>query len=91
MCGGTCRVLVTREIKEEGSLGLTDRLREGKDWNRPDLCDLLNGGLGYLEPNLGKTNHVFTRLISWLICFPSLSDLNLILTLTPDLSVCSKL
>jgi hypothetical protein len=29
---------------------------------------------------------MFTRLISWLICFPSLSDLNLILTLTPDLS-----
>jgi hypothetical protein len=34
---------------------------------------------------------VFTRHISWLICFPSLSDLNLILTLTPDLSACLKL
>jgi hypothetical protein len=31
VCGGPCRVLVTREIKKEGSLGLTDRLREGND------------------------------------------------------------
>jgi hypothetical protein len=30
VCGGPCRVLVTREIKEEGSLGLSDRLRERK-------------------------------------------------------------
>jgi hypothetical protein len=30
VCGGPCRVLVTHEIKEEGSLGLHDRLREGK-------------------------------------------------------------
>jgi hypothetical protein len=30
VCGGPCTVLVTREIKEEGSLGLSDRLREGK-------------------------------------------------------------
>jgi hypothetical protein len=29
-CGGPCGVLVTREIKEEGSLGLSDCLREGK-------------------------------------------------------------
>jgi hypothetical protein len=57
VCGGPYGVLVTREIKEEGSLGLSDRLREGKGWNRPDLCDLLYGGLGSLEPNLGKTNH----------------------------------
>jgi hypothetical protein len=34
---------VTREIKEEGSLCLSDRLREAKAWNRPSLCDLLNG------------------------------------------------
>jgi hypothetical protein len=27
---GPCGFLVTREIKEEGSLGLSDRLREGK-------------------------------------------------------------
>jgi hypothetical protein len=43
VCGGPCGVLVTREIKEEGSLGLGDRLREGKGSNRPDLCGLLNG------------------------------------------------
>jgi hypothetical protein len=43
VCGGPCGVLVTREIKEEGSLGLSDRLREGKGSNRPNLCDLLNG------------------------------------------------
>ena len=30
VCGDPCRVLVTREIKEEGSLGLSGRLREGK-------------------------------------------------------------
>jgi hypothetical protein len=30
VCGGPCGVLATREIKEEGSLGLSDRLREGK-------------------------------------------------------------
>jgi hypothetical protein len=30
LCGGPCGVLVTREIKEESSLGLSDRLREGK-------------------------------------------------------------
>jgi hypothetical protein len=30
VCGGPCGVLVTYEIKEEGSLGLSDRLREGK-------------------------------------------------------------
>jgi hypothetical protein len=30
VCGGPCGVLVTREIKEEGSLSLSDRLREGK-------------------------------------------------------------
>jgi hypothetical protein len=29
VCGGPCGVLVTPEIKEEGSLGLSDRLREG--------------------------------------------------------------
>jgi hypothetical protein len=30
VCGGPYGVLVTREIKEEDSLGLSDRLREGK-------------------------------------------------------------
>jgi hypothetical protein len=30
VCGDPCGVLVTREIKEEGSLGLSDRLREAK-------------------------------------------------------------
>jgi hypothetical protein len=30
VCGGPCEVLVTREIKEEGSLGPSDHLREGK-------------------------------------------------------------
>jgi hypothetical protein len=28
VCGVPCGVLVTREIKEEGSLGLSDRMRE---------------------------------------------------------------
>jgi hypothetical protein len=28
VCGGPCGVLVTCEIKEEGSLGLSDCLRE---------------------------------------------------------------
>jgi hypothetical protein len=30
VCGGPCGVLVTREIKEEDSLGLSDYLREEK-------------------------------------------------------------
>jgi hypothetical protein len=30
-------------IKEKHSIGLCDRLREGKGWNRLDLCGLLNG------------------------------------------------
>jgi hypothetical protein len=34
---------VTREIKEEGSLGLSDPLREGKGRKRLGLCDHLNG------------------------------------------------
>jgi hypothetical protein len=44
LCGGPCGVLVTREIKEEGSLGLSDRLREGKGWNRPDLYEIKEEG-----------------------------------------------
>jgi hypothetical protein len=55
VCGGPCGVLVYREIKEEGSLDLSDRLREGK---------------GSLEPNLGKTNHRVHSLDFHLICFP---------------------
>jgi hypothetical protein len=31
VCGGPCGVLVTRDIKEEDSLGLSDCLKEGKD------------------------------------------------------------
>jgi hypothetical protein len=34
---------VTRVIKKKHSTGLSDRLREGKGWNRPGLCGLLNG------------------------------------------------
>jgi hypothetical protein len=30
VCGGPSGILVTREIKEEGSLGLSDHLREAK-------------------------------------------------------------
>jgi hypothetical protein len=30
-------------IEKRSSLGLSDRLREGKGWTRPDLCDHLNG------------------------------------------------
>jgi hypothetical protein len=42
VCGDPCGVLVTRVIKKKLSTGLSDRLREGKGWNRPDLCGLLN-------------------------------------------------
>jgi AAA+ ATPase superfamily predicted ATPase len=41
-CGDPCGVLVTRVIKKH-STGLSDRFREGKGWNRPGLCGLLNG------------------------------------------------
>jgi hypothetical protein len=43
LCGDPCGVLVTCVIKKKHSTGLSDRLREGKGWNRPNLCDLLNG------------------------------------------------
>jgi hypothetical protein len=43
VCGDPCEVLVTLVIKEMHSTGLCDRLREGKGWNRPGLCGLLNG------------------------------------------------
>jgi hypothetical protein len=34
---------VTQVIKEKHSTGLCDRFREGKGWNGPVLCGLLNG------------------------------------------------
>jgi hypothetical protein len=43
LCGDPCGVLVTRVIKKKHSIGLSDRLREGKGWNRSSLCGLLNG------------------------------------------------
>jgi hypothetical protein len=44
-------------------------------------------GLGSLEPNLGKTYHrVICFIFGWFV-FPSLSDLDYILTLTPTWSV----
>jgi hypothetical protein len=43
VCGDPCGVLVTQVIKEKHSTGLCDQLREGKGWNRPGLCGLLNG------------------------------------------------
>jgi hypothetical protein len=43
LCGDPCGVLVTRVIKKKHSIGLSDRLREGKGWNRPSLYGLLNG------------------------------------------------
>jgi hypothetical protein len=43
LCGDPCGVLVTRAIKKKHSTDLCGRLREGKGWNRPGLCGLLNG------------------------------------------------
>jgi AAA+ ATPase superfamily predicted ATPase len=43
LCGDPCGVLVTHVIKKKHSTGLSDRLREGKGWNRTGLCGLLNG------------------------------------------------
>jgi hypothetical protein len=43
LCDDHCDVLVTRVIKKKHSTGLSDRLKEGKGWNRPGLCGLLNG------------------------------------------------
>jgi hypothetical protein len=34
---------VTLVIKEKLSIGLSDRLRERKGWNKSGLCGLLNG------------------------------------------------
>jgi hypothetical protein len=39
LCGDPCGVLVSKKH----STGLSDRLREGKGWNRPGLCGILNG------------------------------------------------
>jgi hypothetical protein len=56
LCGDPCEVLVTREIKKKHSTGLSDRLREVKGWNRPDLCGHINGGRFFgTEPQ--ETNH----------------------------------
>jgi hypothetical protein len=43
LCGDPWGVLVTHVIKKKRSTGLSDRLREGKGWNRSGLCGLLNG------------------------------------------------
>jgi hypothetical protein len=42
LCGDPGGVLVTCVIKKKHSTGLSNRLREGKYWNRPGLCGLLN-------------------------------------------------
>jgi hypothetical protein len=60
LCGDPCGVLVIHVIKKKHSTGLSDRLREGKGWNRPGLCGLLNEEyVGSLAPNLGKQITVF--------------------------------
>jgi hypothetical protein len=48
-------------IKEKSSLGLGDRLREGK--GPPQR------GVGLQEPNLGKINHHVIRFHLLVICF----------------------
>jgi hypothetical protein len=42
VCGGPCGVLVTREIKGRLIQSKWPFEREGKGWNRPGLCGLLN-------------------------------------------------
>ena len=56
MCGGPCGVLVTREIKEEGSLGLGDRLREERVEIDPVLVTSSTGSRFFeTEPRLNKS------------------------------------
>jgi hypothetical protein len=43
LCGGPCGNFVFHLIEKRSSLGLSDRLREGKGLKRPGLCDHLNG------------------------------------------------
>jgi hypothetical protein len=43
LCGGPCGDFVSRLIEKRSSLGLSDRLREGKGSKRPGLRDHLNG------------------------------------------------
>jgi hypothetical protein len=69
VCGDPCGVLVTLVIKEKHSTGLCDRLREGKGWNRPGLCGVLNGD--YVLWNRTSVNKlpcsfvlIFTRFAS---------------------------
>jgi hypothetical protein len=69
VCGDPCGVLVSQVIKEKHSTGLSDRLREGKGWNRPGLWPSQRG-LGSLEPNLGKQITLFICVDRHLVCFP---------------------
>jgi hypothetical protein len=43
VCGDPLRGLSDPSDKGESSSGLSDCLREGKGWDRPGLCGLLNG------------------------------------------------
>jgi hypothetical protein len=43
-------------IKKKHSTGLSERLREGKGWNRPGRCGLLTGSR-FLGTEPRETNH----------------------------------
>jgi hypothetical protein len=56
VCGDPCWVLVTRVIMKKHSTGLSDRLREGKGWNRPTFVASSMGSRFFgTEPR--ETNH----------------------------------
>jgi hypothetical protein len=69
VCGGPCGVLAC-EIKEEGSLGLSDRLRERERVGIDPVFVTSSTGTRFFGPNLGKTNHRVHSLDFHFICFP---------------------
>jgi hypothetical protein len=74
--GDPCGVFVTREIKKMHSIGLSDRLREGKGLKKIQPLWPPQQGVGSLEPNLGKQIVVFIFVdLHHFICFFSLPSL----------------
>jgi hypothetical protein len=74
---------VSRLIEKRSSLGLSDRLREGKGLKETRSLWPPQRGVGLQEPNLGKTNHRVSLFICPRFVFPSsLTDSFIFLTLT---------
>jgi hypothetical protein len=67
---------VILEIKKKHSIGLSDRLREGKGWKTTRSLWPPQRGVGSLEPNLGKQIVVFICVDRYLTIIFFLSPLS---------------